>query len=140
MKAQKIFDTVVVHLAKQGHRSMMKPKGYHNVCAYRDPNVCAYRGRKGDKCAAGILIPDNEYDIKMENVSFNGLIEDTNTFPRLKTVRSYKPHRKLISDLQSAHDFSDIETAPIYERLESVAYRHQLNTNVLKTLTFKEWK
>ena len=37
---------------------------------------CAYRGLNGAKCAAGILIPDDQYDIKMERRSFDEIYKN----------------------------------------------------------------
>ena len=50
MFAQEIFDTVVEHLRRQGHR------------AYKEEYGCLYRLENGDKCAVGCLIPDHLYD------------------------------------------------------------------------------
>ena len=46
---QEVFDIVSKHLLKQNERS-----GFSD-------DSCSYRGPNGLKCAAGILIPDEEY-------------------------------------------------------------------------------
>ncbi len=54
MTSQELFTTIVTHLRQQGAKSL-----------YEDADgdmSCAYRGDTGLKCAAGCLIPDNEYD------------------------------------------------------------------------------
>lgn len=52
---QETFDIVVAHLVKQGVQS-------------KRGGLCMYRGPGGTKCAAGILIPDDAYDARMERV------------------------------------------------------------------------
>lgn len=49
MNAQEIFDKVVNHLRKQGHRSLS------------EDGRCLYRGSNGDKCAIGCIISDEDY-------------------------------------------------------------------------------
>lgn len=50
---QELFNIVSLHLLNQGQKS-----AHETLCMYRGPN--------GMKCAAGVLIPDNEYNPSME--------------------------------------------------------------------------
>jgi hypothetical protein len=84
-----LIDYVTDHLLKQGVRSFDANSG---GCRYRDDN--------GNKCAAGCLISDDEYNPSMEgSVWINivrghwGVLSDT--------------HADLIAKLQDIHDFAD---------------------------------
>lgn len=80
---QEIFDTVARALLAQG-----RPAVNVNKCRYRTPD--------GAKCAAGHLLPDDEYESHMEGCGVGGLVyfED---FPL-----------PLLRDLQNAHDGSGL--------------------------------
>ncbi|MDO5609506.1 MAG: hypothetical protein Q4G62_01760, partial [Pseudomonadota bacterium] len=52
--AQAAADQIVQHLLTQNERSILD---------FADPGLCAYRGMRGLKCAAGCLIADDEYDV-----------------------------------------------------------------------------
>lgn len=56
---QEIFDIVGIHLLTQNAKS----EGYDPSCG---ETGCLYRGGYGRKCAAGVLIPDEEYKPEME--------------------------------------------------------------------------
>ncbi len=99
MTAQEVFDKVVEHLLTQNARS----------CAA--DQTCAYRGERGLMCAAGCLIPDDQYDESMEGIDW------------LKLDLS-DAHRDLIDNLQSVHD--GIEVAYWKEHLRDVARDHKL--------------
>lgn len=51
---QQLFDIVAAHLLIQNEQAM-------------DEDGCAYRGKNDTKCAVGCLIPDDLYNIAMEN-------------------------------------------------------------------------
>jgi len=57
MDAQTIFNTVATHLAIQGGPAL------------NDLGHCQYRAPNGRKCAAGAMIPDDQYDPRMEGRS-----------------------------------------------------------------------
>lgn len=88
MSTQEIFDKVVTHLRKQGG----KARDYEGVCMYRT--------KTGLKCAAGCLIPDEEYDPRMEGKTSNRVQFFQNTF-------NYE-ERGLIERLQNIHDSRDV--------------------------------
>lgn len=69
-------------------------------CKSEKDGQCVYRGDNGAKCAAGHLIPDEDYRPSMEGKGWRGLIESYK-FP--------KHHRYLIQDLQSIHDTFDVK-------------------------------
>lgn len=86
---QEVFDIVSKHLLKQKVKSAAKIHPVKNMCKYRGPN--------GLKCAAGILIPDEEYTQDMD-VHGDWLI----------LVRKELVENKFgdeITDLQEIHDF-----------------------------------
>jgi hypothetical protein len=53
MDTQEAFTIMVTHLRQQGERSV-------------NGATCAYRGRDGQKCAVGPLIPDELYNVALE--------------------------------------------------------------------------
>lgn len=78
-------------------RQEMFDKAYRGVMSQGGPSVysgfnyaCRYRGAKGRKCAAGWLIPDEQYSSSMEGITadFLGIFTDA----------------EFVNDLQGAHD------------------------------------
>lgn len=101
---QNIFDFVVQQLRKQGKPSFDPSKVVKSSNQIYQNNGCLYRKYEADgtilKCAAGHLIPDNEYSLNIENTSiFDGL--NSRTFQKISGtwLRS-----NLIADLQLIHD------------------------------------
>ena len=83
---QEVFDIIKSHLLRQKQRSW-------------DKGVCKYR--HGDlRCAAGVLIPDECYDISFENLVWANLVHQKD-FP--------KQHYNLISILQHIHDKCEVD-------------------------------
>lgn len=106
---QEVFDIIKSHLLRQKQRSL-------------DKGTCKYR--HGDlRCAAGVLIPDECYDISFENLVWAALVKEKD-FPQ--------QHYDLISSLQQLHDKCD----PIEweEQLRAVAsyfkLKYERTTNV----------
>lgn len=93
--AQEIFDTVVNHLRQQGETALSE-----------DEQICAYRGRNGTKCAAGILIPDEMYSPKMEGHGIDTLLNGGLIPSPLREEFSH--NRKLVNQLQFIHDGRNI--------------------------------
>lgn len=125
MDPQKIFDTVVQHLAKQGKRS------------YNDNIIgCAYRAPGGLSCAVGCLIPDDLYDPKMdrEATDYGSLIE---SFPEIEEYFG-TDNNQLLIDLQGIHDVSQARDSLITE-ISLVAKEHGLNRAVVDTVEFPEY-
>jgi hypothetical protein len=93
---QEVFDIVSNHLLTQMKRSSV---AFQTPQKYNHEN-CKYRTSDGLKCAAGILIPDDQYDPKMEGKSWHdlvseGLVEDKFAFT--------------IYELQGIHDWTKPE-------------------------------
>lgn len=82
---QEIFDKVSKHLLTQNAKAL----GADNKCKYRNPT--------GLKCAAGCLIPDNDYDPKMER-------KFVREFDYFANCGYSKKEIDLISELQQIHD------------------------------------
>lgn len=112
-----MFDKVYIGLHNQKFERSMKNNG--------EMSSCAYRGDGGMKCAAGHLIPDEEYKSDMDVLSctlmqlrsegllpkcFQGLSQDDFIF---------------VQELQSVHDSSYTPSAMKYA-IEEVAAKHNL--------------
>lgn len=105
---QVLFDTVAKHLLKQNEKSKI------------GGDTCLYRGPRGLKCAAGCLIPDDEYSITMENKTWDKLA----FFKIVPTT-----NESLIGKLQQIHDYFDPESW--LNELYELAAELNLNTCVL---------
>lgn len=60
--------------------------------------VCAYRGDLGLKCAAGCLIPDDQYTLDLEGISWFNLVKEN---------KASSNCTELIDKLQIIHDMYD---------------------------------
>lgn len=87
MTNQEIFDTVVTHLRKQG-------------CKAQSGMLCRYRTATNLKCAAGCLIPDEDYDGCFEHK----LVTDLDYFLKRFTSEQID----LICRLQHIHDKNEV--------------------------------
>ncbi len=90
---QQIFDTVVTHLRKQGKKAL-----------HKESNVCAYRSPDGLKCAAGVLIPDELYEPRMENSRISALVSNPNRTASFAEAGINSSNLVLIQALQDVHD------------------------------------
>ena len=97
MSAQEVFDIVAVHLLRQGQKSTVLVP-----CPVRG-TICAYRGYNGTRCAAGILIRNDEYREGMEGNSWFAVVT---AWPDL-AARIGNP--ALVIDLQVLHDTTNPE-------------------------------
>jgi hypothetical protein len=122
MEPQEIFDRVATHLFTQGHRATMF-----------DDSICAYRASNGDKCAIGVLIPDDVYEPAMEFRRVTTLINLG--FPLPVFMARNVP---LLTALQEVHD--DVRswrsTGAMKMNLEIVARRYDLDAGILTYLKF----
>lgn len=85
LSALAIFDYVYDRLNKQGCASISAS------------DECRYRGPTGRRCAAGWLIPDDQY-----NASFEGrTVGDTEVWEAINLPDKYQP---LVNALQEMHD------------------------------------
>lgn len=100
--AQEVFNQAKNHLLKQKVKSARKEGGL---------DYCLYRGPEGLKCAGGCFIAEDEYRPGMENQPWN-----SHWFPI--------EHRKLIQELQWAHDSNDPNVWPA--KLKCIAAKFNL--------------
>ena len=85
-----IFDYVVLHLRKQGSRSLTEDQ------------TCAYRGANGTMCAVGAIMSDDEYESSFENRSIDELVYENRLPPSFEN--RIKSNLDMLSDLQYFHD------------------------------------
>lgn len=112
--AQAVFDQIARHLLTQNAKAL------EQIATDVNP-ACRYRGDNGTKCAAGILIADEEYTRDFERIgSWNSLV-----------IRGYAPvdHAALIIALQHVHDGGSPSTWPA--DLIDVARAYELDPSVV---------
>ncbi len=118
MTEQEIFDTVAIHLIKQGKQSA---DAFGN---------CLYRGPEGLKCAVGCLIPDEVYQRNMECRVVSRLLGNYDS------LKFLQPFDALLSKLQYAHDEAygegQIWTDTVVSYLYKIAEEYNLSTAVLE--------
>lgn len=119
---QELFDKVSFHLLTQKRKSQKKDK----YGAWG----CLYRGEKGTTCAIGCLIPDEEYDRKMEGTSVQGLFRQK-IAP--KSLKKYSKYIYLAQELQDIHDANSVEKWE--EELISLANKEKLKTTAIELAT-----
>lgn len=95
MEAQEIFNTVARHLLTQGEKSMVGDKELYG-------EMCVYRGPRGLKCAAGVLMTDEEAAECGEQWAWHSAI----TAAQLEVVNRIG-HSGLVAQLQRVHDNAD---------------------------------
>jgi hypothetical protein len=120
MNQQEIFDKVASHLITQGVKATYRRSGGYPSCAYRGDN--------GTMCAAGCLIPDEEYNPEFEGIPWMGVRHD---IPSLASLTD-KDHALIIS-LQGVHDddSSWYSIDILNKRLNQVASKYGLSTDIL---------
>lgn len=114
VSAQEVFDFIVRHILDQGEPAI-KGNG-------PDANYCQYRTENGLSCAAGCLIPDEDYEASMEE----------KRWPQIAEENGVLHHKLLIYSLQDAHDKAARIAFPNNTFLET--FRH-LATQVANELT-----
>jgi hypothetical protein len=120
MNQQEIFDKVASHLITQGVQAVRNRwVGYPS---------CAYRGDNGTMCAAGCLIPDEEYNPEFEGLPWMDVRPD---IPSLASLTD-KDH-DLISSLQYVHDndSSWYSIDILKEKLRNEARTYKLSSDIL---------
>ena len=124
MNQQEIFDKVASHLITQGVQANHRPL-LNQGDSYPS---CAYRGDNGTMCAAGCLIPDEEYKPEFEGLPWDLVGKK---IPSLANLTRQK--HELISSLQGVHD-NDSSWQSIYVlkgKLSHVAYKFGLSADIL---------
>jgi hypothetical protein len=109
---QEIFDKVAAHLLAQKQKS---------TDAF---GMCSYRGDDELMCAAGCLIPDEEYSYKLEGKTWINLV---------CSCHASGTNEILVSALQNLHD--DYDASSWLEQLYWLAIRHGLSTEKLPALS-----
>jgi hypothetical protein len=107
MDKQAVFDLVSGHLLTQMEKSILP----------NTSNSCRYRGPSGLMCAAGVLIPDYEYELNMEGMGWDSVVE---RYPKL----SLHGLDSFVADLQQIHDWYPVDFWS--ERLRHLAKEHNL--------------
>lgn len=111
LSEQELFDKVATHLLSQGVRCTMD--GTIN-------GDCAYRNSAGMMCAAGCLVPDEDYDISMEGWNWAHFIE-MGVIPTT--------HGELIEELQEVHD--SVKPVGWREALTKIAVGREYSTDAI---------
>lgn len=129
---QKTFDTVYIHLLKQGKKAERKtPDG--------KPFACQYLADDGLKCAVGCLIPEENYTPKIEGLSVHSLFftsihdpdhKEHNLLTNILCKSLGVPYLtkndiQFLADLQNIHDQRDPEFWP--SELKRLADKHTLS-------------
>ena len=125
MNPQEIFDTVTIHLFKQGERSV-------------DKHYCRYHNKDGLKCAIGALVSKEDYFPQMDegNLSIKSLIDiNKDKFPDWM-----KENLGLLLDLQSVHDrqYNWENLDNLYDSLVDVAIKYELSPEILDEVYAEE--
>jgi hypothetical protein len=118
---QEIFDKVATHLITQGKQSLRDDGEWED-------KFCAYRGPDGTMCAAGCLIPDEEYNEDFETNPWFHVAPDIPSF-----ANAPQEIHELITALQGVHDNELNWRSPelLKEILGAVATDHGLSSAVL---------
>ena len=111
MTKQEVFDKVATHLLTQNKKAICPIDGR-----------CKYRTSEGLKCAAGIMISDDEYSPEMESWAVNHLITKYN-------LEKIAPFKDLLYKLQGIHDWKEVQNWKT--ELQKLAVSHNLSTAVL---------
>ena len=114
MTNQEVFDKVATHLLTQNKKAICPIDGR-----------CKYRTSEGLKCAAGIMISDDEYSPEMENRGISNLIA-------VHKLEKLAPFYKLLHKLQCIHDVAGV--ADWRNELRMTAQIHNLSAAILDNL------
>ncbi len=100
---QKIFNHVVNHLRKQGVKAELENPPRHAA------NACAYRGKNSTQCAFGCLIPDELYDVGMENkLAYQVLDRFEGVKEHINNTFGDDWDGSIFRELQETHDWTDV--------------------------------
>lgn len=108
---QEIFNRVWEHFVTNKAPASVNPNG-----------VCLYRGPNGEKCAAGVFIPDEAYSPLLESIGIkslvlvpsSGLKNLIDKFPPI-----IKDNLGILKDLQRIHDNATIYGDSFSQRIET---------------------
>jgi hypothetical protein len=125
MIKQELFNKIIAHLKAQNKRSTRKLTIQMTKERTREEIEPAYISNDGNKCPAGCIFEDNEYNISMEGIAFDSILNLKETSQTLKD--RCKDHLPLILELMVMHDFSEPETWN--EQMKAIALKHNLELN-----------
>lgn len=100
MNKQELFQQSVTKLFNQG-----KPSIRNDIRNLDGGPACAYRGGNGLKCAIGHLIPDENYDQKMEAKSIDALLKEWPILADLFKITSSEDQDFLFKLQKELHDY-----------------------------------
>jgi hypothetical protein len=131
---QEIFDEVATRIIEQGGRcSFINGSGF-------DSGGYAYRNSKGQRCAVGWLMNDEEIAAYADyGSSIDALLEEQEQgvtaedgVPMLPLRPFFKENIKLLRDLQIAHDFHQEPWMMMWQaRMRNLAQNYNLDPSVL---------
>lgn len=131
MDYQSTLETVVRHLFAQGRKA-------------GDSKNCYYRAPDGTKCAVGILIPDDQYDPRMDrdNETISMIAVKFSEKPFFKSIRE---HMSFLTDLQNIHDndahwisTSAMKNAVKWYFGRTFGFRNKLDLSFMDDLSFPD--
>jgi hypothetical protein len=127
MNMQEIFDTVAVHLFKQGRRAVTSHPLTNQV-------LCQYLTDNGLKCAVGCLIPRDRYVLLMENMGVRVLLDKFGVI--LPDWMSDPENISLMAKLQYIHDDRCSWYSPKYlaAKLREAARYDDIDVSILTKL------
>lgn len=116
---QEVFNQIATGLMEQGKKSLVNGR-------------CCYRSDDGSKCAAGMLIADDEYKPVFDKRGTRGEMISSDWEEIVLKGYAPKVHSDLITQLQSIHD--SFEPSEWKERLQDYAriWRLKIEVDCLK--------
>lgn len=117
MNKQQIFNKVAEHLLTQ-------------MAVSEDEFGCLYRGPNGLKCAVGILIPDDLFEVELENSDVYSLFDCLGPEGRKRIGITRYRTLDFLADLQCIHDSFPPDSWRA--ELRVLANKHRLNRQVLE--------
>jgi hypothetical protein len=114
MTNQEAFDKVWDHFVTRGGPPSVDLTGPEPGCVYRGPN--------GERCGAGVLLPDEAYDPGMEGVAIGAILGSVQLHQKLHQKRELtikaadkiraaftEFDRAFVAEIQRAHDEAAVE-------------------------------
>lgn len=99
-----------------------------------ETEVCVYRGPNGERCAIGMLIPDDVYDPRIEAFSIALVLNEFPSIRKALGVDEGQGDRVFLKRLQGCHDRAQIVPdfhEDIRVRLEKLAAEYDLRVPAL---------
>ena len=130
MKPQEIFDAASVHLMGMDGPSLDQ---HGDACVYRGKDEDCEFIFNGQKCAVGLFIADEQYDVDLEGQGISGgqAVADA-VAASWEQEHLTDAQLMLLADLQDAHDHGTggrVWSNYIIASLDGVATKHHLRFN-----------